>query len=35
MYNGTREEMNNLSTYDESKMSDCMYYQFSKALTSD
>ena len=35
MYNGTREEMNNLSTYDESKMSDCMYYQFSKELTSD
>ncbi len=34
-YNGSREEMNNLSTYDESKMSDCMCYQFSKSLTSE
>ena len=35
IYNGSREEMNNLSTYDESKMSDCMCYQFSKVLTSE
>ena len=34
VYNGSRGEMNNLSTYDASKMSDCMCYQFSKSLTS-
>ena len=32
-YNGTRDEMN--SAYDESKLSDCMCYQFSKSLTSE
>ena len=32
-YNGTREEMN--SAYDESKLSDCMCYQFSKSLISE
>ncbi len=32
-YNGTREEMN--SAYDESKLSNCMCYQFSKSLTSE